>query len=945
MSLIRGLPEIGLKAAKKKPFYSAVDETLANLKRNKGTGIEFLTEVMKTKGVKPAEIADRKLEQAFKGKGKMTKEEAQQVLKENPPPQVSERHLTEISDTERDELLRDRIETSGYDSWDEVPSRVIRKWNEEIDEDLEKYSEYKTAGGENYREMLLKLPKLDTSKGDNNYWSTHFLQDPNVLAHMRVQDRLIPQPPQKGFYVVNNTSGRKSQMFDTPEELQAYVETLPESIRNNVTMTQGERKTPPKKILHVEEIQSDWHQTGRKKGYKPDDYVEQSNALDKEFKELGERRTQLLQQSELVPWRGEEFTNLIDEANSITPKLMKLQEQRDELQSIINYGVPDAPFKKNWHELAMKRLLNYAAENGYDSIAISPGAEQFRRYGSERIDWKKSDDGWTVGAKEQYGGDYGGQNIEEIARERGVLLENQGDPVKSKEDLHRIISVVMRRDNSKEQIDKLTNRVWDRMQTEPEGTSLPRKEGMEGFYDKMLTDYLNSFGKDYGARVEMGSIPVSTRDPKSTSWGGGMRGDHPFITVQDLNEPFDGMVDLMRRHPETGEETLVGRMTRPESERLMAEELQKLDTYNQIKLHNFPITPEMRESIKTKGLPLYQQVGIPTAGAGAASQMLEPQEEPEYSKGGSIAKMAALAKLKQMRGEMAPRAEAVKNIIARDENRYLADVVPNSLTNAEIEAEIKRMAAKAPMIMKPSTLTELKKIVQQEKGGYGARRVERAADEVPNLENMYTLDALKERFLGDNAKALMTMSPADFEKFATELQGKTSVGPKAAESAKQGEISKYTVPTNEYVKHLERIAMFDSVPYLNLAKEEVGLPLLPYVSGHEGRHRSRALAGKGEKRNLVGVTPTMDLREGLPRRSQEEFIEAMKKELELSGGLVLPQSEPMLGGRPPIILPDVYAKGGSVKPQVKKSVSGKVKMSDNRDAMFMELSNKKLKRK
>jgi hypothetical protein len=944
MSLIRGLPEIGLKAAKKKPFYSAVDETLANLKRNKGTGIEFLTEVMKTKGVKPAEIADRKLEQAFKAKGKMTKEEAQQVLKENPPPQVSERHLTEISDTERDELLRDRIETSGYDSWDEVPSRVIRKWNEEIDEDLEKYSEYKTTGGENYREMLLKLPKTDTSKGDKNYWSTHFLQDPNVLAHMRVQDRLIPQPPQKGFYVVNKTSGRQSQMFDTPEELQAYVETLPENIRNNVTMTQGERKTPPKKILHVEEIQSDWHQTGRKKGYKPDDYIEQSNALEKEFKDLGERRTQLLQQAELVPWRGEEYTSLMNEAIDITPKLMKLQEQRDELQSIINYGVPDAPFKKNWHELAMKRLLNYAAENGYDSIAISPGAEQFRRYGSERIDWKKGDDGWTVGAKEQSGGEYGGQNIEEIARERGVLLERGGDPVKTKEDLHRIVSIVMRRDNTKEQIDKLTDRVWDRMQTESEGTSLPRKEGMEGFYDKMLTDYLNTFGKDYGARVEMGSIPVSTRDPKSTGWGGG-QGDHPFMTSQDLSEPFDGMVDLMRRNPETGEHDLVGRMLRADSEARIAQELQKLDTVNQIKLHNFPITPEMRESIKQKGLPLYQQVGIPTAGTGAASQMLEPQEEPEYSKGGSIAKMAALAKLKQMRGEMAPRAEAVKNIIARDENRYLADVVPNSLTNAEIEAEIKRMAAKAPMIMTPSALTELRKIVQQEKGGYGARRVERAADEVPNLEKMYTLDALKERFTGDNAKALMTMSPADFEKFATELQGKTSVGPKAAESAKQGEISKYTVPTNEYVKHLERIAMFDSVPYLNLAKEEVGLPLLPYVSGHEGRHRSRALAGKGEKRNLVGVTPTMDLREGLPRRSQEEFIEAMKKELEMSGGLVLPQSEPMMGGRPPIILPDVYAKGGSVKPQVKKSVSGKVKMSDNRDAMFMELSNKKLKRK
>ena len=71
MSLLRGLPEIGIKAAKKTaPFYSAVDDALSNLKRPKGTGIEFLTEVMKTKGVKKAEIADRKLEEAFKAKGR-----------------------------------------------------------------------------------------------------------------------------------------------------------------------------------------------------------------------------------------------------------------------------------------------------------------------------------------------------------------------------------------------------------------------------------------------------------------------------------------------------------------------------------------------------------------------------------------------------------------------------------------------------------------------------------------------------------------------------------------------------------------------------------------------------------------------------------------------------------------------------------------------------------
>ena len=717
MSLVRGLTEVGAKAVKKTaPFYSAVDEALSNLKRPKGTGIEFLTEVMKQPGVKKAEIADRKLEEAFKAKGKMTKEEAQQVLKENPPPKVREKVYDETTALDEDEI-KDIVAQEMYGlPYDDVTnqrqrSRVYNEAMKRLEQGDTKYGDYRTHGGENYREILLKLPpnrpnaanytdpaKYDadlrsyniTGKGD--YYSNHWEDDPNVLAHMRVQDRLIEQPPQKGFYAVNKKSGNQSAMFDTPEELQAYIETLPESIRNNLTMAQGERKVPPKKVLQVEEIQSDWHQAGRTKGYKPNDYIEQSNALDNEFKDLANKRGELFNEAERIGYRDERHKSLIEEANSITPRLAQLQEQRDKIKEVISYGVPDAPFKKNWHELAMKRLLNYAAENGYDSIDLTPGVEHFNRYGSERIDWKKGDDGWTVGAREQFDGMHGGENIENLARERGVLLERHGDQVKSKEDLQRILNVVMRRQNTPEQIEKLTNRVWDRMQTEAEGTSLPRKEGMEGFYDKILPDYLNSFGKPYGAQVELNKTPVSTRHPMDTSWGGG-QGDHPFITVQDLNEPFEGMVELMRRDPETGEETLVGRMRRAESERRMAEELQKLDKVNQIKLHSFPITPEMRESIKQKGLPLYQQIGIPTAGAGAASQAT--QEEPEYGVGGSVAKMAALAKLQKLKEEMAPRAAVVKDLMAKDSNQYLRDVTPDVLTNDYIEQEIARMKAKA----------------------------------------------------------------------------------------------------------------------------------------------------------------------------------------------------------------------------------------------------------
>jgi hypothetical protein len=420
-------------------------------------------------------------------------------------------------------------------------------------------------------------------------------------------------------------------------------------------------------------------------------------------------------------------------------------------------------------------------------------------------------------------------------------------------------------------------------------------EGMKGFYDKMLPDYLNTYGKPYGAQVQ--------------------------LNAYQLDLPKEART---------------------------------------VPLHTFPITPEMRESIKQKGLPLYQQVGIPTVGTGAASQMVEQkapeQEEPEYSKGGSIAKQAALAKLKQMRGEMAPRAEAIKNIIARDQNSYLRDVVPNSLTNPEIEAEIQRMAAKAPMIMKPSALTELRKIVQQEKGDYGSRRLERAADEIPNLERMYSDRGLREVFTGDNARALMTMNPADFEKFAMPLVVKTDQylsTPVLNSRIKARSADKLDMPTDEYVKYLMDIDRFDDVPFLTINKEEQGLPLMPFISGHEGRHRNRSLTGRGEQSGLVQLLPRAELREPFPRRSQQEYIDALKQELEMTGNKVEPEKYRLdLGGydsdfirRPPIQLPDIYAKGGAVKPKVKDSKSGKVRMTENRDTMFMELSNKKLKRK
>lgn len=275
------------------------------------------------------------------------------------------------------------------------------------------------------------------------------------------------------------------------------------------------------------------------------------------------------------------------------------------------------------------------------------------------------------------------------------------------------------------------------------------------------------------------------------------------------------------------------------------------------------------------------------------------------------------------------------------------------------DAKLAEKAVEAPAVVVPSKLSKVKDYVRQNEGQYGAKRLERAADEIPNLEGMYQEDALKQAFAGDNAKALMTINPKDFEKYAMPLpmslahdkayfrEGARNPTMREAFMAsgltneqwhELSDIQKMDVfnafnkkqskmainqpmEYDEYIKHLGQVeGGFNDVPFLQINKQEQGLPLMPFISGHEGRHRNRALASKGEEKSLVQLLPRAELREPFPRRSREEYIEALKKELEMTGNMVRPEAEDVYGNgqiqqiiRKPIQLPDLYASGGNVQ--------------------------------
>jgi len=590
-----------------KPFYSAVDKAAGLLKRKVGTGAEFMQELKGLGGIKQSEIEDRGLGEIM-GAPKMTHEQFMAALAAKPAPAIRENVLGEEPEPpSREEIRRNanaliRARSREYASEGSDNSREYRTLQAEemrrlrenhmdqamrlAQEDFDKnpdptyHHQYTLPGGENYREMLIKAPEEggEMFKGVTG----HFNGEPGVLASMRVKDRIVSGD--MGYTLVNKKSGNKSQRYNTVEEAKLAWQNMPESMRPMLSIEY--MRGPDKKLLHLEELQSDWHQQGREKGYQKtpeelqaekqqkqkahDEYVKnESNTLNEEYKTLKEKMRNSPNIGTATPDQlhqlGLKLLAKTHIANFESPQdvedLRAIQKQYDQLKeandlrqretnilrqlNILsesspsepeNRGVPNAPFKKNWEEMALKRLIHHAAEKGYHGIVVTPGQEQADRYSLA----KYIDDLH-----------YSGSNLVAYDGEGNEVIKQTGV---TPQDLPSFVG--------KELAEKL-------MAQKPQGTlgdpvrslrGLDMEvggEGMKGFYDKKVPNILNSIGKKYGVKTELGGHSI----PKG---------------VSDFN-------------PMTGE-------TNPDQP--------------QAQLHYFPINEQMRKDVMTNGLPLHKEGGI-----------------------------------------------------------------------------------------------------------------------------------------------------------------------------------------------------------------------------------------------------------------------------------------------------------------------------------------------
>jgi hypothetical protein len=244
----------------------------------------------------------------------------------------------------------------------------------------------------------------------------------------------------------------------------------------------NDRVIDGKKALFIEEIQSDWHQAGRKKGYATVNKLPENYSVKQDLGSSGQ------------PWgvvdeNGEFITSGFhkSEKDAITEAIQKLNKGT----------VPDAPFKKSWHELALKRAIQEAVDKGYDKLAFTTGKTQAERYKlSKHID-EINVTGRTNALTGEKSKSIALDTVDGQSIRFGVAANGLVDNVND-QTMNHLIGKSLDEVVGKE----LAKNIMEGGSQTISGKGLEvGGEGQKGFYDEILPKALQNLTKKYGTKV------------------------------------------------------------------------------------------------------------------------------------------------------------------------------------------------------------------------------------------------------------------------------------------------------------------------------------------------------------------------------------------------------------------------------------------------------------
>ena len=820
----------------RKAFFSMIDKAIEGLKQPKGTGEQMLKMIESTPGVKKEELQVRGVPEALKGKKSVTKEEIKASIK--PPVNIERIEKSRKAPEGWDSEVQNQLNVlKDYDIHPVVdpedPSNLVfelrtpggtqqftagelrarpadelgvtKDQKDLINRSLmdvggefysaasanaPKFAKYQVPGGKNYREILLTLPGqtedeiadqalskvgLKIQKDGPNRWATDAEGNP--------------------VHIEGSSIIRPGSRVATPEEAAAIEVARNVKAPEGYTSGHWQEKNPllhvrvsdrvddqGKKVLYVDEIQSDWHQSGRDKGYATPEQMKRKDELESNLRRIlnegptYEEIEAFYQPGKIVetPWGFDKvlrfnpqspasggvskaewekaystnFNELMAEAEmeslrtgrqihvgdiarlakqetddtmgAINPaKWWSVEVQEvdaqgnpkrgtkprvhatspaDSMRMEINKelrplydAVPDAPFKKNWHELAVKQILDEAAGGDYDRVVFGPGKEQIDRY-KQTLRQTVDNITYEMGTREDSKqalkviGYKDGQNV------FGAWVDPEtqkiiGGPANDKT-VREVFGEGVASKVNADLPDMLSS-----MDTAPrtiEGDDLSvGGRFMYKFYDEIVPQYAKQYaGKEFGAPTGPVDIPIGGKNVPEEEIRRLMdeisesETDEFMARTQDLaHQEADAQVrayfgddvdamdqDEFDQHVWNTMDDII-----PDAQgralRQMAEEKLGANQPQTVRGFGVDITPEMREKIRSQGQRMFS-AGAGGVGAEQAYEQTQEEQPQQYAGGGKVVSLITkpLRSFASDLGErVAARAEEMANKVAAHE--------------------------------------------------------------------------------------------------------------------------------------------------------------------------------------------------------------------------------------------------------------------------------------
>ena len=347
-----------------------------------------------------------------------------------------------------------------------------------------KFRSYTLPGSKNYRELLITLPATETQnlkdrRNEINRRLDEVQDEFNRLsgdATKLEQRRALDSEQQRLIAEYNQ--------IPTGIALADYKPPHWDEINVLAHVRFDEREINGERVLHIAEIQSDWHQKGRRQGYavgKPPD---------------------------TTGWTAKRISTgggwvVSDQNGAVVTEVTEpgVYSAKDAIARVGSkpQGVPDAPFKTTWPTLAMKRMIRYASESGYDAITWDTGATQIERYKlSKRIQTLRYYPPSTSYGKGRLVGFKDGNQVLNKPVEQDDLPDEIG-----KDAADNLLSKPLKQAGGGRPYHYLAGADLD-----------VGGEGMLGFYDNMLPKMVAKLVKPFDGRVGMSSINTPNVDPE-----------------------------------------------------------------------------------------------------------------------------------------------------------------------------------------------------------------------------------------------------------------------------------------------------------------------------------------------------------------------------------------------------------------------------------------------